>query len=65
MFRTAVLSTIFLSCAVLAGTSLGEAQTLEPATDTPLPNGHFGGATAGASRGPASTVPTIPQSGID
>jgi hypothetical protein len=41
MFRTAVLSTIFLSCAVLAGTSLGEAQTLDPATRHPLPNGHL------------------------
>ena len=39
MFRTAVLSTIFLSCAVLSGTSLGEAQTLDPATRHPLPNG--------------------------
>jgi hypothetical protein len=41
MFRTAVLSTIFLSCAVLAGTSLGEAQTLEPSTIHHLPNGHL------------------------
>jgi hypothetical protein len=41
MFRTAVLSTIFLSCAVLAGTSLGEAQTLDPVTRHLLPHEHL------------------------
>jgi hypothetical protein len=38
MFRTAALSTIFLSCAAFAGTSFGEAQPLEPSAPRPILN---------------------------
>jgi hypothetical protein len=40
MFKNAVLSTIFLSCAVLARTSFGEAQSHPAITKAP-PNEHF------------------------
>jgi hypothetical protein len=40
MFKTAGFSTLFLTIAVFAGTSFGEAQPLEPTAQRPLLDGH-------------------------